>query len=259
MTESEGRKRLPWLTSSWAQRAAAEFIVIVVGVLVALAVDGWREDQAERVLEREYLERLLADVRTGRDRLIGFGREHLHAAERNMEVVAPFLRYGDPIPIDTLPFIAALYQSSRSVVLNLDETYPNTTFEELRSTGGFILIQDPELRSAVMAHYFLVERSASRFALLPREYRGEMRSIIPADVQRSIYNQCDRREPPSACTFDLGRLNAGELLRSLQGNREVSRMLEFSLQQTRISIPWAEELITDAENLTRLLEAALES
>ena len=259
MTESNRGKGLAWFTSSWAHRAAAEFVVIVVGVLVALAVDGWREDRAERVLEKEYLERLISDVRGGQGRLVELVQEHLQAAERNMEVVEPFLRYGDPIPLDTVSFIAALFQSSRSVVLNLADTYPNTAFEELWSTGRFILIKDAEIRSAVIAHYSLIERAAARFNLLPREYREVIRSLIPADIQEIIYTQCDRTEPASNCRFELGRLNAEELLRSLQGNQEVSGKLEFSLQQTRIAIPWTEELIADSESLVLLLESALEN
>ncbi len=42
---------------------AAEFVVIVVGVLVALGVDSWASERSDRVLERDYLERLLDDVR----------------------------------------------------------------------------------------------------------------------------------------------------------------------------------------------------
>lgn len=259
MTESNGRKILPWVTSSWAQRAVAEFVIIVVGVLVALAVDGWREDRAERELERQYLERLLTDVRAGTARLIGSVGEHLQAAERNMEVVAPFLRYGDPIPIDTASFVAALYQSSRSVVLNLAEAFPNTAFEELRSTGGFALIRDPGLRSAVIAHFVFIERSALRFDLLPREYRGVIRGLIPADVQNTIYSECDRHVPASECRFALGRFHAEEFLSSLQGNRQVSSYLESSLSQTKIALLWVEELVADSENLIRLLESQLQA
>jgi hypothetical protein len=49
-------------STSLAPRLVAEFLVIVVGVLVALGVDSWAGDRADRVLEREYLHRLLDDV-----------------------------------------------------------------------------------------------------------------------------------------------------------------------------------------------------
>jgi hypothetical protein len=44
-------------------RLAAELLVIAAGVLVALGVGRWAQERENRVLEAEYLERLLADVR----------------------------------------------------------------------------------------------------------------------------------------------------------------------------------------------------
>lgn len=41
---------------SW-RRAAGEFVLIVVGVLAALAVNNWNNDRANRELEQEYLHR----------------------------------------------------------------------------------------------------------------------------------------------------------------------------------------------------------
>ena len=47
---------LPWL------RLSAEFIVIVFGVLVALAADQWMEARDDRSTELEYVERLRANL-----------------------------------------------------------------------------------------------------------------------------------------------------------------------------------------------------
>ena len=44
------------------QRATFEFVIIVLGVLAAFAVENWKESRAEAALEVEYVERLLSDV-----------------------------------------------------------------------------------------------------------------------------------------------------------------------------------------------------
>ena len=54
-------RNLPWA------RWLGEFMVIVVGVLVALAVDEWRGSVAQAAEERALLVQLLDDVRS-RDR-----------------------------------------------------------------------------------------------------------------------------------------------------------------------------------------------
>jgi hypothetical protein len=43
-------------------RVAGEFALIVVGVMVALAGDSWLEARSQQSLEREYLERIAADL-----------------------------------------------------------------------------------------------------------------------------------------------------------------------------------------------------
>jgi hypothetical protein len=56
---------LPW------NRLAAEFAVIVAGVLIALAVDSWWERRQEQNHARQYLEQLLVDIEKTEGRLLG--------------------------------------------------------------------------------------------------------------------------------------------------------------------------------------------
>jgi hypothetical protein len=49
--------------TTFLPRLAGEFLVIVVGVLVALFVDGLREDRRERGYERQVLDAVAADLR----------------------------------------------------------------------------------------------------------------------------------------------------------------------------------------------------
>ena len=242
---------------SWAARAGVEFLIIVVGVLVALWMEGWREGRVEARMERIYLERMLVDLRRGNDGLRIDGLDHLRAAERNMRIVSPFLRYGDPVPEDTLTFLGALYGASRSLLLSQAERYPSTAFDEMEATGGFSLIRDRDLRSAILAHYTQVEESSPQFDLQPRGYRDMIRGLIPADLQKTIRDECLALEPGSRCDYDVGRLDVPGLLRRLQGNLEASAALEFSLQQTVISIPFVEALIADGEALIDLIETEL--
>ena len=50
------------LKFDWS-RALGEFLIIVVGVLAALAVDEWRGERESRKLESAYLARLQADIK----------------------------------------------------------------------------------------------------------------------------------------------------------------------------------------------------
>lgn len=49
-------------TRSRLSRVVGEFLTIVLGVLVALAVDNWNVDRQEAALGRDYVERIAADI-----------------------------------------------------------------------------------------------------------------------------------------------------------------------------------------------------
>ena len=52
------------------RRSLAELGIVVVGVMIALAADSWREGWAESREESQYLERLREDVSSGLEVLI---------------------------------------------------------------------------------------------------------------------------------------------------------------------------------------------
>ena len=86
------------------KRHAAELAVIVIGVLIALATDGWNDDRLERRTEATYLERLAADVRSDTATLAFVIRlsERKDAALQRVDRV---LYQDQRASIDTLAFI----------------------------------------------------------------------------------------------------------------------------------------------------------
>lgn len=58
----------PDLSMAW-KRALAELVLIIGGVLIALALDAWREERHERQQEVAYLQQLLLDLQETEERL----------------------------------------------------------------------------------------------------------------------------------------------------------------------------------------------
>ena len=130
------------------QRLIGEFLIIVLGVLAALAVDQWRQGAQERALEVEYLVRLerdlLRDSASAATTLDGTNRGRA-SLDRALELIDTSgvldsvgtyvsVAVGAPPPLATQP-----------------------TFDELLSTGSLRLIRDLETREAILAYY---ERSS---------------------------------------------------------------------------------------------------
>lgn len=85
--------RLDW------RAAAGEVALVVVGVLIALAVDAWWEGRGDRERERAYLRQLLSDVRATEERLEeSISRDSVTVARvtRFMDAAHAFHRRAEP-------------------------------------------------------------------------------------------------------------------------------------------------------------------
>jgi hypothetical protein len=133
---------------------AAEFMVIVVGVLVALAVDQWREDQADAGLRSFYLSALEADLVSDsaaiEDAVARAGLVRRTSAE--LEELIP----SQDAPRDEGAFLRAI----TSLLSNITFVSNSTTVQDITSSGNLRLLENPELRNRLL-RYALYVRTRS--------------------------------------------------------------------------------------------------
>jgi hypothetical protein len=129
-------------------RFVSEFMVIVVGVLAALSVDSWREHQADRALERRYLEQIVTDSEENL-RLIGeataLERRHLDAAESLWRAAQQDV----PPSADSVGVWLARRDGSWWFS---DPRLRDGTITALAQTGDFELIRDARVRSGILGY-----------------------------------------------------------------------------------------------------------
>lgn len=148
-----------------------EFVVIVVGVLLALWVDQLREARMNAELEVEYLESLLTDLDAD---LAQF--DSAEAWMRRSETAAATvlaLYEGSPPTESATALVAAVETAGWQYVPSITRN----TIDDLRSTGNLRLIQDPGLRRAIASYYLTVENV----------------SVPLADMRDRIWAQYDAR------------------------------------------------------------------
>ena len=137
--------------SKWLGRSLVELVVIVAGVMIALAADRWIAGIDERAEACSYMSRLEADLRVDTASLAKAVRK---SEERN-QTVLNMLLYAE-----TGEMRARL--DPQSLVLMATpgpgETFVTETWEEMVSTGRVDLISDVELRNGLSAYYNEVER-----------------------------------------------------------------------------------------------------
>jgi hypothetical protein len=162
-------ERRPWLA-----RASAEFALIVVGVLAALALESWWGGVRDRRSEGEYIADLRDEMLRGRESLASQLRVQAQA-ETSLRHALILLERG--VAVD----------SAGALVLSLVRggawgvAYPtvaNAVFEDLRSSGRLQLIRDADLRRAIMQHYSRYETELVRFTALRERFESGLASLL---------------------------------------------------------------------------------
>ncbi len=167
------RTRIDW------SRAVGEFLIIVMGVLSALAVDEWRGEYNDRKTEAEYLDRLRVDIQRDIEK---FSSEIL-VLEKKAEFLQSLLdkttdsKFSeDPIGL----MEAKVYSSFRGMPASV-----STTFDELKSTGRLALIRDLQIRNAMSEYYSEYASLNAQVNMFPfGDYGRLVLGIVPGAIAR---------------------------------------------------------------------------
>lgn len=212
-----GKKRL---SLQWRQSLrwfAAEFLVVVTGVLVALGIGSWWEARRDRALEQSYLTRLATDLAADSAE---FAR-HLDT-ERARGTKARLLlaaldgeRVSDP---------AAVIRAIEEVGWATGYLLSPFTFQELQATGHLRLIRNPDVRDALSAYYYMALNNAVQFYEYSRDrawdYVRQTAHVLPPETRMQIALE----QPIEATTAsaEIARLGAVPNVRKLLGEVLVS-------------------------------------
>ena len=169
---SADRPRRRALDAATLRRLAAEFVVIVVGVLVAFAVDDWRAGVERREQALRLIGTMEADIAASVEDL----REAASSARVRRDAIVELLRLaGEPLPPgnEWTPWEDVDFSGLRgAIMLQIQERQgesllmlpmyvqvfdPRTAaFDELRNTGGLASIPDPEVQRQILEFFGMV-------------------------------------------------------------------------------------------------------
>ena len=162
-------------------RMIGEFLLIVVGVLVALAVETALDERQDDNLRDEYISRIAADISGDKQGIehrieffagvVGFSKEMLD-----------WMSTDAPVNKDVL--LASFYAAE------VWPFVPNvSTYVDLQSTGNIRLLDNLDFRGRLVTYH--IQADASRPGWNPSdEYRKVIRGVIPPDVQDQIRKNC---------------------------------------------------------------------
>jgi hypothetical protein len=142
---------------------AAEVLIIITGILIALAIDEWRQNNENNNIEREYVQQLITDLETTEESITESSTE-ASAGDESIGKLVDAFRTDESISSERL--IGLIYGSggyyNPAPILG--------TIDALVATGDLRLIRDESTRSAITQYL-----SYSRDVLLTPIYDLEER------------------------------------------------------------------------------------
>ena len=172
----------------------AEFVVIVLGVLVALGVDEFRGERADRALELEYGHRLIADLEADSSYFAWY-RGVL--ADKGA-VLTSLLT--DP---EAFANVANAEVKMDLVVYSTFIGLPQVsvaTFEELQTTGRVGLLQSASLRNDLGFHYAEYSRMSEILDERFGPYRERVFAALPGSLHFAARLDTEPVDPDALAT-----------------------------------------------------------
>jgi len=166
------------------RRLAGEFVVIVVGVLVALWVDQLREARNNAELEIEYLQSFVIDLDAD---LAQFDETETWMRRQEAAAATVLALYEGSPPTDN---VADLVAAVETAGWQYFPSITRNTIDDLRSTGNLRLITDPALRRAIAAYYATVDTTSIPLAAMRDriwdQYDGHVANVLEPGVRLGV-------------------------------------------------------------------------
>ncbi|MDX1406423.1 MAG: DUF6090 family protein [Woeseiaceae bacterium] len=160
-------------------RGAAEFLIIVTGVLIALALDNWNMERQDRALGREYLGRLLNDVRAD----VRWSDNVLLALQGKIDALEHLRRVREDDAIDAEQANQLLQRLPQTLILSFNAPSVRTgTYDEMMSTGSLAHVTPLSLRESILSYYALGTNSENRLEGRMTRYPHNTYENVPYSV-----------------------------------------------------------------------------
>ncbi|MEO8748482.1 MAG: hypothetical protein ABI379_12620 [Rhodanobacter sp.] len=167
-----------------------ELLVVVVGILIALEVSNWNQDRLDHSRADGYYRRLHAELMADQrdiDTALAFWKKvsaYGGSAIANGET-------GALVDGSNWKTVLAWYQAGQLMPFELQDT----TYTEMRDSGGLVLIEQEGLRKQ-LADYYRLSGTGISANILRHDpvYRLQIRGLTPWSLQQYIWGHCFRQE-----------------------------------------------------------------
>lgn len=178
MLKKNRRRRMNFLSKDKLKKyliyAIVEILLIVVGILLALSLNTWQNNNKDSTIERDYISDLIIDIRQDTSY---FNTRRIKNIKKKIDALKQAKAYllGDYQINDTLLFLNSVgYGARYSRVI---ATSNSSTYTELVSTGNLRVIKDKEIRKEIINYYENKDAAAKTIQSSKTDYLNYVNSL----------------------------------------------------------------------------------
>lgn len=168
--------------------AIGEIVLVVLGILIALEINDWAQNRAERKQEKVLLANLISDLKEEMillKELIGVEQNYFSEA---MATFGHFAKHGGFTQMDSV------LTKMNSLYMRRTFNPVNATYREMTSSGSIKLIQDDSLKRAIMKYYHYQERIA--LIVMNNNTRHVDENFVSNILDKTLIGKIDRKGLP---------------------------------------------------------------
>ena len=168
--------------------AIGELIIVTLGVMIALLADQWITQQSINEDEKEYIERLIADLVEDQSRL-DIAEGFLNLKNPSLSLV-----YDDLCnQIQNIGNAAEMVQHfSQGVILGFSQPFAQTdSYNEILSTGNLNIIADAQIRTELMTYHSVNDTFTRRTQARVTAYPTHFYELVPSSPESRVSNADD--------------------------------------------------------------------
>lgn len=243
---------------SW-KSAIAEILILIVGILAALAVDRWAEERRDAVTAGEYITRLKNDVEVdlqAYSETVVWSRSIDNSAVFVLDVYRGRDLNSEEFDLMMLHIFRASWGSKGRTT--------TTTYDDLVSTGNIALLP-VGVRNAITEYYGIkssYERRIAEFEATARQgYWRVPERVLGPDLTRSVWLGIQGRTPdfsPNPGDLGLDEATVSSVVERLRSIENLELLLaEIRHQMVQREVLFGERLPKAANELAAALQKAL--
>jgi len=222
------------------RRFSAELVVIVAGVLIALAIDEWRQNLQDANLESTYIVQLIADLQATEEAVLAVDEYNSESLDAVIALLEAFEGHKE---LDLVQLVDLLDQ-----IFGFDNPVPVLgTVDALIETGDLRLIGNSEVRSLL-----------TKYQSVTRDYR-----LAPLNDWEGRHRELVLQALTIAITYNIALKNrTGMAHRSLEADvdgflqnaQAYATLLELEYMK-RVLASYRSSTMDDAVNLMRSIQS----